>query len=162
MDDANYATADISSQTSFQEGIRPVADAFIEALDQKAVSYYHQGFSIALADRNPHKELDEANRSRILYDGEIMYQNEAREANGLSPVPGGNRFKNGVSAVESVENKVENFTLQGLRNNTLLKKQNKNVTLTTKNTPQKKGKKAPSNKSKINADIESIQLQLFD
>jgi hypothetical protein len=99
VDDANYATADVSSQTSFQEGIRPIADAFIEGIDQKAVKYYHKGFSIALADRNPQKELDEAERSDILFDGGIMYLDEARQSNGLAPVPGGSRFKDGRSAL---------------------------------------------------------------
>jgi hypothetical protein len=99
VDDANYATADIGSQTSFQEGIRPVAEAVIEALDQKAVAFYHDGFSIGLADRNPQKELDEAERSDLLFDGGIMFLDEAREANGLSPVPGGDRFKDGRSSL---------------------------------------------------------------
>jgi len=101
--DANYATANIADQTSFQQGIRPVADVIIQHLDAKAIKYYHEGFSITLADRNPQKELDEAKRSRELYDGGIMYQNEAREANGLSPVPGGERFSDGHSSTEDEE-----------------------------------------------------------
>jgi hypothetical protein len=100
VDHANYSTADIASQQSFQEGIRPIADCTTEHLELKAVDFYYPGYGFALSDRNPQKEKDEADRSNVLFGGDIATKNEAREMNGLDPVPGGDKFKSGSSSTD--------------------------------------------------------------
>jgi hypothetical protein len=103
IDHANYSTADIANQASFQEGIRPIADCTTEHIHLKAVRHYYPGYGFGLADRNPAKEKDEAERSNTLFGGDISTRNEAREMNGLPPVPGGDKFKSGASALEEEE-----------------------------------------------------------
>ena len=131
----------------------------------KAVRHYYPGYGFGLADRNPSKEKDEAERSNTLFGGDISTRNEAREMNGLPPVSGGDKFKSGAPLIEEDENSVDKaITLieTGLNNNLLSEVQDKHVVSTTKITPIKKGKKTSSVKSNKKATIEAVQLRLFD
>jgi hypothetical protein len=108
---------------------------------------------------HPQKELDEANRSNVLFAGDIATKNEAREMNGLSPVPDGSSFKKGLFINEGKDDLkeqnlapvvvVEKSASANSENFLMQKNKKSSNTLLTKNENQKSINKA-------------IQLRLFD
>jgi len=92
----SYATADVAQSYSFQDAILPIAQAIIEHINNKVISFYAEGFSISLADDQPTKEVDEANRANTLYQSaKLATRNEGRQMVGLPPLPGEDTFASG-------------------------------------------------------------------
>jgi len=92
----SYATADVAQSYSFQDAILPIAQAIIEHLNNKVIAFYAEGFSISLADDQPTKEVDEANRANTLYQAaKLATRNEGRQMVGLPPLAGEDTFASG-------------------------------------------------------------------
>lgn len=95
----NYATANIASDMSFQESILPIAQCVIEHLSWEVIDYYFEEFTLELADTEPRKEIEEAQRADTLYKGNLATRNEARAWVGLESLPqGGDKFADGSGA----------------------------------------------------------------
>ena len=138
----SYATADVAQSYSFQDAILPIAQSIIEHINNKVINFYAEGFSISLADDQPTKEVDEANRANTLYQGGIATQNEGRQMVGLPPVPSGVSFVVNKLNQENQESEIQKSIPKGEVNKPIKKKNYKGNT---------------SNKIATNA----IQLSLF-
>ncbi len=138
----SYATADVAQSHSFQDAILPIAQTIIEHLNNKVINFYAEGFSISLADDQPTKEVDEANRANTLYQGGIATRNEGRQMVGLPPNPDGARFIDNESHQPDRDFKAQKPTskLGGIN-------------------PDKKKKSQPTAQTEIAAN--AIQLSLF-
>jgi len=89
----SYATADVAQSHSFQDAILPIAQAIVEHINNKVINFYAEGFSISLADDQPTKEIDEANRANMLYQtAKLVTRNEGRAFVGLPPLTGEDNF----------------------------------------------------------------------
>lgn len=138
----SYATADVAQSHSFQDAILPIAQVIIEHLNNKVINFYAEGFSLSLADDQPTKEVDEANRANVLYQGGIATRNEGRQMVGLSPIPDGERFVDNESHQTDQDFKTQKSTSKLGGSN-----------------PDKKKKSKPTTPTKIAAN--AIQLSLF-
>jgi hypothetical protein len=102
--DDSYATADVSQSHSFQDAILPIAQAVIEHINNKVINFYAEGFSISLADDQPTKEVDEANRANVLYQtAKLATRNEGRQMVGLPPLSGEDEFAGGPEPMPGEE-----------------------------------------------------------
>lgn len=121
----SYATAEVAQSHSFQDAILPIAQAIIEHINNKVINFYAEGFSISLADDQPTKEVDEANRANTLYQGGIASCNEARQMVGLPPLPDGAGFVGNKSNQKSQGLKAQELTTEGEVSNLGKKKKSK-------------------------------------
>lgn len=92
LQEANYATADIAAQASFQQAILPIAQLIIASLHYKVVDFYYPGYSLSLQDVEPRNEEGEANRATALYEKGLATKNESRSMVGLDAINGGDEF----------------------------------------------------------------------
>jgi hypothetical protein len=97
ISDDSYATADVAQAHSFQDAILPVAQIIIEDLDNQVIDYYYPEYSIGVADNEPRKELEEAQRATMVYEKGLSTKNESRRMIGEPPLEGGDTFADGSS-----------------------------------------------------------------
>jgi hypothetical protein len=100
----SYATASVAQSHSFQDAILPIAEVIIEHLNNKVIDFYAEGFTIAIADEQPTKEDEEANRANTLYQmGKLITRNEGRQMVGLPPLAGEDKFADGSAEGQGAE-----------------------------------------------------------
>lgn len=98
-----YATAGVAADTSFQEAILPIAQCIIEHFHWEVVDFYEPGCTIKLADTEPRKEIEEAQRADTIYKGNLGTRNETRAMLGLPAIKTGNKFADGSTPDKEAE-----------------------------------------------------------
>jgi hypothetical protein len=92
-----YATAGVSADASYQEGVVPIANLLNEHENLELVDYYEPGFTKDYADLEKRTEEQEAGRATMLFEKNLATRNESRLAAGLQPIgPAGDKFADGT------------------------------------------------------------------
>ena len=92
-----YATAGVSADASYQEGVVPIASIVNEHENLELVNYYEPGFIKEYADLEKRTEEQEASRATMLFRENLATRNEMRLAAGLQPIgPAGDKFIDGT------------------------------------------------------------------
>lgn len=112
----SYATADVAQSHSFQDAILPVAQIVIEDFNNQVVDYYYPGYTIQIADTEPRKELEEAQRAATLYKEGLITKNESRRMVGEPLLEGCDTFFDGSSP-----GTVKNIDKKNISNNQVAK-----------------------------------------
>lgn len=85
-------------------------------MNNQVVDYYYPEYTIKIADTEPRKEIEEAQRAATLYEKGIITKNESRRMVGEPPLEGADTFADG-SSPGIVANIDKNF----INNNQLIK-----------------------------------------
>jgi len=92
-----YATAGVSADASYQEGVVPIANIINEHENLELIQYYEPGFTKEYADLEKRTEEQEATRATMLFEKNLATRNEMRLATGLQPIgPAGDKFMDGT------------------------------------------------------------------
>ncbi len=92
-----YATAGVSADASYQEGVVPIANILNEHENLELVDFYEPGFTKDYADLEKRTEEQEATRATMLFEKNLATRNEMRLATGLQPIgPAGDKFMDGT------------------------------------------------------------------
>lgn len=92
-----YATAGVSADASYQEGVVPIANIVNEHENLELINYYEPGFTKEYADLEKRTEEQEAARATMLFEKNLATRNEMRLATGLQPIgPAGDKFMDGT------------------------------------------------------------------
>lgn len=92
-----YATAGVSADASYQEGVVPIANILNEHENLELVDFYEPGFTKDYADLEKRTEEQEASRATMLFEKNLATRNEMRLATGLQPIgPAGDKFADGT------------------------------------------------------------------
>ncbi|NJR24868.1 MAG: phage portal protein [Richelia sp. CSU_2_1] len=93
-----YATAGVSADASYQEGVVPIAHILNEHENTGLIGYYEPGFTKQYADTEKRTEEQEATRATTLFEKNLATRNEMRLAVGLEPIgPAGDKFADGMT-----------------------------------------------------------------
>jgi len=92
-----YATAGVSADASYQEGVVPIANIVNEHENLELIDYYEPGFTKDYADIEKRTEEQEASRATMLFKENLATRNEMRLDTGLQPIgPAGDKFMDGT------------------------------------------------------------------
>lgn len=76
----NRATAGVAADVSFQDGIEPIAQLINRAIQAGLVGYYFPDWKIKYSNSEKRSEQEEAQRADLLFKGNLITLNEARQA----------------------------------------------------------------------------------
>lgn len=88
----SYATAEVAQSHSFQDAILPIAQVIIDDFNNQIVDFYYPDYTVQIADTEPRKEIEEAQRATILFQAGLITRNESRRMLGEPPLEGGDVF----------------------------------------------------------------------
>jgi hypothetical protein len=91
----SYATAEVAQSHSFQDAILPIAQVIIDDFNNQVIDYYYPEYILQIADTEPRKEIEEAQRATTLFQACLITRNESRRMIGEPPLEGGDVFFDG-------------------------------------------------------------------
>ncbi len=107
----NRATANVTADQSFANGMLPLADCLADFINTEIVDFYAEGYQFYLADREPRGEAAEIEAAGKLFNDGLSTRNESRMKVGLERVEGGDKFIDGagIDGEELEESDVNNI-----------------------------------------------------
>ncbi|MHA2642819.1 MAG: phage portal protein [bacterium JZ-2024 1] len=86
--DVNRSTAQVNADSVFDQVIRPLALFLEEKLNLELLRFYAPGFHFEFVDVDPRRDLQETQRTALIWRYGGMSYNEFRNYNGLPAIPG--------------------------------------------------------------------------
>lgn len=109
---------------SFQDGILPIAQIIVDDFNNQVVDYYYPDYTLQIADTEPTKGIEEAQRAALLFQSGLITKNESRRMFGEPPLEGCDTFfdgsnpgsTNNLDKKDISNNQVENKKIVPLKN----------------------------------------------